>query len=270
MSELHATFEINGDGVGVLTLNRPDTLNAVSNQMLSEIRGYLDICEDPDGGVRCLLITGAGRGFCSGADLAGGGLPDTSDPSAMKTIDLGKTLERDYNPIIQRLAALRVPVVTAVNGGAAGAGCSLAIAGDITIAAKSAYFLQAFVNIGIVPDAGSSYFLPRRIGEARATAMMMLGEKIPAETALDWGLVYEVQEDDALMERALKIATKLAKGPTRSLAMIREMANKSLSNSMSEQLQLERVYQRDAGRGPEFKEGVSAFLGKRKADYTKF
>lgn len=269
MSDLHATFEIK-DSIGVLTLNRPDRLNAVSNQMLSEIRGYLDICEDPDGGVRCLLITGAGRGFCSGADLAGGGLPSGGDKDAMKKIDLGMTLERDYNPMIQRLAGMRCPVITAVNGGAAGAGCSLAIAGDITVAAKSAYFLQAFVNIGIVPDAGSSYFLPRRIGEARAAAMMMLGEKIPAETALDWGLIYEVVDDEALMDRAMAIADKLAKGPTRSLALIREMANTSLSNDLSSQLQLERKYQKAAGRGPEFREGVSAFLEKRKADYTKF
>jgi len=264
----HTLFEIK-DSIGILTLNRPERLNAVSNQMLGEIRDVLDIVEDPEGGVRCLLITGAGKGFCSGADLAGGGLPSVENKSALKKIDLGKTLERDYNPIIERLVALRVPVVNAVNGGAAGAGCSLAIVGDIVVAAKSAYFLQAFVNIGIVPDAGSSYLLPRRIGEARATAMMMLGEKIPAETALDWGLIYEVTEDDALMDRAMAIATKLAKGPTRSIALIRDMAAQSMGNSLSAQLHLERIYQRDAGRGPEFREGVSAFLEKRKADFTK-
>ncbi|MEM7571149.1 MAG: enoyl-CoA hydratase-related protein [Pseudomonadota bacterium] len=268
MADLHATFDIQ-DSVGVLTLNRPDRLNAISNQMLSEIRSYLDICEDPDGGVRCLLITGSGRGFCSGADLAGGGLPSGGDKDAMKKLDVGLTLERDYNPIIQRLASLRVPVVTAVNGGAAGAGCSFAIAGDIAIAAKSAYFLQAFVNIGLVPDAGSSFFLPRRIGEARAAAMMMLGEKIPAETAQDWGLVYEVVDDEALMERAMAVAVKLANGPTRAISLIREMANTSLSNDMSTQLQMERKYQKIAGRSPEFREGVAAFLEKRKADFTK-
>lgn len=269
MSDAHTLFEIK-NSIGVLTLNRPDRLNAVSNQMLKEIKEVLDIVEDPDGGVRCLLITGAGRGFCSGADLAGGGLPDTSDKKAAKKIDLGKTLERDYNPIIERLAGLRVPIVNAINGGAAGAGCSLAIAGDIVIAAKSAFFLQAFVNIGIVPDAGSSYFLARRVGEARAMAMMLLGEKIPAETAQDWGLIYEVTEDDALMDRAMQIADKLAKGPTRSIALIRDMANQSMGNSLSAQLNVERQYQKAAGRGPEFAEGVSAFLEKRKADYTKF
>lgn len=269
MSDSHITFEIK-NSIGILTLNRPDRLNAVSNQMLKEIRDALEIVEDPDGGVRCLLITGAGRGFCSGADLAGGGLPSVSDKKTMSKLDLGMTLERDYNPIIERLADLRVPIVNAINGGAAGAGCSLAIAGDIVIAAKSAYFLQAFVNIGIVPDAGSSYFLARRIGEARAAAMMMLGEKISAETALEWGMIYEVHDENALMERAMEIATKLSKGPTRSLAMIRTMANQSLSNTLSEQLRLERENQKAAGRGPEFMEGVSAFLEKRKADYTKF
>ncbi|MEM9878882.1 MAG: enoyl-CoA hydratase-related protein [Pseudomonadota bacterium] len=266
--QAHTLFEIK-DSIGVLTLNRPERLNAMSNQMLQEIRGVLDIVEDPESGVRCLMITGAGKGFCSGADLAGGGLPDVKDKKAAGKIDLGKTLERDYNPIIERLAALRVPIVNAVNGGAAGAGCSLAIAADIVIAAKSAYFLQAFINIGIVPDAGSSYFLPRRIGEARAMAMMMLGEKIPAETALDWGLIYEVVDDEALMARAMEIATKLANGPTRSIALIRNMANQSMGNSLTQQLHVERVYQRDAGRGPEFREGVSAFLEKRKADFTK-
>ncbi|MGD1954427.1 MAG: enoyl-CoA hydratase-related protein [Sphingomonadales bacterium] len=269
MSEPHILFEVK-ESIATLTLNRPERLNAVSNQMLKEIQEAFETIEDPESGIRCLILTGAGRAFCSGADLAGGGLPSTKDKSAMKKIDLGMTLERDYNPLIERLAALRVPVVNAVNGAAAGAGCSLAIAGDIVIAAKSAYFLQAFVNIGIVPDAGSSYFLPRRIGEARAAAMMMLGEKIHADTAVDWGLVYEVVDDEALQTRALEIATKLAKGPTRALAMIRKMANQSLGNSRSEQLRLEREYQKAAGRGPEFKEGVTAFLEKRKADYTQF
>lgn len=260
----HIRFSID-DGVACLTLNRPDRLNAISIQMVDEMDAALDLVEDKSKGARCLLLTGEGRGFSSGADLAAGGMPT---PGEGRAFDAGLVLERHYNPLIERLATLDVPFITAVNGPAAGAGMSFALAGDIVIAAKSAYFLQAFVNIGLVPDAGSTYFLPRLVGNARARAMMMLGEKIPAQTALDWGLIYKVVEDDALQTEAKALAEKLANGPTRALGMIRRMATQSVDNDLSAQLRLERVYQREASRTADFMEGVSSFLSKREAKFS--
>ncbi|MFZ5609011.1 MAG: enoyl-CoA hydratase-related protein [Pseudomonadota bacterium] len=264
MDFAHITFAVE-EGVALLTLNRPDRLNAISAQMLTEVNAALDQVEDAGNGARCLLLTGAGRGFSSGADLGGGGMPM---PGPGQAFDAGQVLEQYYNPLIERLADLPVPFITAVNGPAAGAGMSFAIAGDIVLAARSAYFLQAFVNIGLIPDAGSTYFLPRLVGAARARAMMMLGEKIPAETALRWGLVYDVVDDDALMPRARELARKLAQGPTRALRLIRHAAAASSENTLSRQLRLEREYQRQAGRTADFMEGVSAFLGKRPAKFT--
>ena len=255
------TFEVS-DSVGLLTLNRPDSLNAINWPLLDDIGAVLSLIEGGESGVRCLLLTGAGRGFCSGAELS------RDDLSAVgPDRDIGLTLEQKYNPVFKRLRALPVPLVTAVNGAAAGAGMSLALAGDIVIAARSAYFLQAFVNIGLIPDAGSTYVVPRLVGKARAQAMMMLGEKVPAEVARDWGMIYEVAEDDALMDRARQIASSLAAGPTVALGHIRTLINASSGNSYADQLDLERAMQKAAGRTEDFVEGVSAFAQKRKAEF---
>ena len=206
----------------------------------------------PGEGARCLLLTGEGRGFSSGADLAGSGLP----------ADVGAALEAHFNPLMEALAALPIPVVTAVNGVAAGAGCSLALAGDLILAGKSAYFLQAFINIGLVPDAGANWLLPRFVGRARAMEMMMLGERVPAATALEWGLVNRVVEDAVLMEEARDLAQRLAAMPTRALGLIRRLARETEAASFSEALKAERIAQREAGETEDFRAGVVAFLGK--------
>ncbi len=246
------------DGVATLTFNRPQALNALSTEMLDEIIAALDaLAADP--AVRVLLITGAGRGFSSGADLASGGLPGG---------DVGARLESHFNPVLEKLLALPFPVVTAVNGAAAGAGCSLALAGDIVLAARSAYFLQAFVNIGLVPDVGATWLLPRLAGRARATAMMMLGERISAELAHDWGLIWQVVDDDALAETAGALARKLAAGPTKAYALIRQGIRACMDTTLSEALHVERVNQREAGKTSDFIEGVQAFLQKRPAAFT--
>jgi 2-(1,2-epoxy-1,2-dihydrophenyl)acetyl-CoA isomerase len=248
------------DGLATLTLNRPDRLNALSGNLKKEILGAVRQIAQPHSGVRCLLITGAGRGFCAGADLMDGGLGAGADP--------GANLMDTYQALFTELSALELPIVAAVNGVAAGAGMSLAIAADIVVAANSAYFLQAFVNIGLVPDAGSTFVLPRLVGNARARAMMMLGEKIPAATALEWGMIYKMVEDEALMTEARHIAEKLAKGPTKALSEIRKLVASSADNSFAAQFQAEAIAQRVAGRTHDCVEGVSAFVQKRDANFT--
>ena len=199
MSYEQIQAEISPASVGAITLNRPDSLNALTSQMLDELRDA--VTRLPGEGARCLLLTGAGRGFSSGADLAsGGGLPD----------DVGLALEQHFNPLMEAIAAAPVPVVAAVNGPAAGAGASLALMADIVIAARSAYFLQAFVNIGLVPDAGATWLLPRLIGRARAMEMMMLGGRLTAEKAAEWGMISRVVEDEFLAEEAVALAANLA------------------------------------------------------------
>jgi 2-(1,2-epoxy-1,2-dihydrophenyl)acetyl-CoA isomerase len=251
------------DGLVSLTLNRPQALNALSLAMLEEMADALDRIRD-EGTARALLITGAGRAFCSGADLA----PAPDSGARRRSVDAGAVLETHYNPIVERLAVLPVPVVAAVNGPAAGGGCSLALAADIVVASKAAYFLQAFVNIGLVPDVGSTWVLPRLIGRARAQAMMMLGERIPAETAEAWGMIWKVVEPDALMDEARAVAVRFAQGPTRALSLIRTGARECLEVPLSQALQIERRNQRMAGASPDFAEGVSAFLQKRPAKFT--
>lgn len=250
------------DGIATITLNRPERLNALSNELMSELAAALDEI-DADDAIRCLLLTGAGRGFCSGADLASG---DLNKDGGMP--DLGNALHERYHPVIRRLAAYRMPVVCAVNGPAAGAGMSLALTGDIVIAAKSATFLQAFANIGLVPDAGSTYFLPRLAGSARAMGMAMLGEPLPAETAADWGLIWKCVADAELMAEAQKVAAKFASGPTVGLGLIRRIMRQSHDNTLDSQLEVEREAQRLAGRSRDFVEGVMAFLQKRPAKFT--
>ncbi|SDD61710.1 enoyl-CoA hydratase-related protein [Kordiimonas lacus] len=250
-------FSIN-DGLATITFNRPDRLNALSAKLKSEFLLALRSLNRQDSEARALLITGAGRGFCAGADLAEGGNEDR---------DMGASLTDTYHPFLTELANLRIPVVSAVNGVAAGAGMSIAISADIVIAAKSAYFLQAFVNIGLVPDAGSTFLLPRLVGLNRARSMMMLGEKVPADKALDWGLVYDVVEDDALLDTATKLATKLASGPTVALGSIRHLLAQSLTNDYQGQLAAEATAQRVAGRTEDCVEGVMAFIQKREAAF---
>ncbi|HVN43581.1 MAG TPA: enoyl-CoA hydratase-related protein [Steroidobacteraceae bacterium] len=238
-------------GIATLTLNRPATLNALNRSIVAELIDAFDRVRD-EHVARALLITGAGRAFSSGAELAGG-LPQ----------DCGAELETHYNPLLERLMALPLPVICAVNGPAAGAGCSLALAADIVLAARSAYFLQAFINIGLVPDVGSTWMLPRIVGRARAQAMMLLGERIPAERAEQWGMIYRCVDDAALGPESLAIATKLANGPTRAYALLRQALRESLECSLTESLQIERTNQWHAGRTQDFLEGVTAFLGKR-------
>jgi 2-(1,2-epoxy-1,2-dihydrophenyl)acetyl-CoA isomerase len=239
-------------GFAAVTIARPERLNALSGQTVDELRAAVEQVGASE--ARCLLLTGEGRGFSSGADLAsGGGLPD----------DAGLALEKHFNPLIEALFRLEMPVVAAVNGPCAGAGCSLALAADIVIAARSAYFLQAFVNIGLIPDAGATWLLPRLAGRARAMEMMMLGEKVDAEKAFAWGLVSRVVDDEVLMDEAAALATRLAKGPTMALGLIRKLAREAAHLPLSDALAAERAAQREAGRTQDFRGAVMAFLEKR-------
>ncbi len=248
-------FQIDA-GVATLTLNRPERLNAFTDAVHVDIRAAMDVL-DRDGTVRCLVITGAGRGFCAGADLSA----RAAQGNAPR--DAGASLENNYNPLIRRLRDLAVPTIAAVNGPAAGAGMSLAMACDIVIAARSASFLQAFCNIGLVPDAGSTYFLPRLIGRQRAAGMALLGEKLPAETAAEWGLIWKCVDDDKLQAEVAALASKLANGPSKGLGLIKRALQDSWNNDLPRQLDVERDFQRVAGASSDFAEGVAAFLQKR-------
>src|SRR5690242_10164034 len=246
------------DGLATLTLNQPAKLNAVSRKMIAEIKAaWEDIAAD--GSVRAVLLTGAGRGFCAGADL--------SDPDRANDADSGSALEKFFNPTIRLMRALPKPIVAAVNGVAAGVGMSFALASDIAIAAKSASFLQAFARIGLLPDGGSTWFLPRLVGEQRARALAMLAPQIKAEQAKQWGLIWDVAEDADLMKVATEVARRLADGPTLSLARIKEAMNRAATQPLSAQLDVERDFQRELGKSADFKEGVAAFLAKRKPTF---
>ena len=243
------------DHIATITLNRPERMNACSLDMAGEINDALSTME----GARCLIITGAGRGFCSGADLAAFGERSISGGEGSYI-----ALTRHYNPLMMNLARLNMPIITAVNGAAAGVGCSIGLVGDFVIAGKSGYFLQAFVNIGLVPDGGASWMLPRMVGKARATQMMMLGEKIGGEQAADWGLIYKCVEDDQLMAEARALATRLANGPTISYAIMRKNILTAMENSYAEALLAEAEGQRIAGSSADAAEGGLAFMEKRK------
>jgi 2-(1,2-epoxy-1,2-dihydrophenyl)acetyl-CoA isomerase len=246
-------------GVAMLTLNHPEVMNAISIDMLEGLGDAMDFVEDKANGVRCVVLTGAGKGFCAGANLQG---RDTGGKRGA-----GSVLESHYHPLLRRMRHLHCPIVSAVNGAAAGAGMSLALMGDLVLAARSAYFLQAFRRIGLVPDAGSTYLLPRLVGLARAMELSLLGEKLPAEKALDWGLINRVYDDAALMGEAKTMASELANGPTASLAFIRKLYWESPENTFEQQLDLEFRTQRLAGATADFKEGVTAFLEKRPAKF---
>ena len=243
-----------------LTLNRPDVLNAISPLMLKELDSALTDLPNDAG---CLLITGNGRAFCSGHDMVN---PDGS-PNLPE--DAGLLLETSYNPLMRKLRALPVPVVIAVNGIAAGAGCSLAAAGDIILASESASFLLAFVKIGLVPDAGLTWALTRALGPARALEMMMLGDRIPAKSLFDWGLFNRLCDPADLQEEALALATRLANGPSLSLKLIREGVHTAMESGFSDMLELERRNQLAAGLHPDYIEGVTAFTEKRAAKFNR-
>ncbi|MBS0488969.1 MULTISPECIES: enoyl-CoA hydratase/isomerase [unclassified Phenylobacterium] len=251
------------DGIGVITLADPSTLNAAGLDLMDELQqAFAAMKADPT--VRCVVLTGEGRGFCSGANLSGRGpAAETPDPEGP---DAGASLEAVYNPFVTSLREYPVPIVTAVNGVAAGVGCSLALMGDIIVAAESAYFLQAFRRIGLVPDGGSTYLLPRLIGKARAMEMALLGDKVPAKTALDWGLVNRCVADDQLMATAMELAKALATGP-KALGAIRKLVWESLDEEWAAQLHAERVAQKTAGRTEDSREGILAFLQKRPAEF---
>jgi len=251
------------DGIGVITLADPSTLNAAGLDLMEELVDAADAMK-ADEDVRCLIITGEGRGFCSGANLSGRGTaPANPDPEGP---DAGAALETVYNPFVTSIRDYPIPIVTAVNGPAAGVGCSLALMGDIIVAAESAYFLQAFRRIGLVPDGGSTYLLPRLIGKARAMEMALLGEKVPAATAEAWGLINRCMPDDKLMPTAMEFAKALATGP-KALGSIRKLIWDSLDEEWSSQLHAERMAQKLAGRTEDNREGVLAFLQKRPAQF---
>lgn len=247
------------DGVALISLADSATLNALKAETVNELRQAFTRAENE---ARCAILTGEGRGFSSGANLSGGSPTMAEDGLP----DAGAVLETHYNPFVTQLRDLSIPFVTAINGPAAGVGCALALMGDIVVAAESAYFLQAFRRIGLVPDGGSTYLLPRATTRARAMELMLLGERLPATKALEWGLINRCVPDAELMAAAQTIARELAAGP-RSLAMIRKLAWDSLDADWRAQLRAEREMQRDAGRTSDFFEGVQAFLQKRPAQF---
>ncbi len=248
--------------VAVLTLNRPQRLNAAPPQMFEEIHSVLD--QLPALGARALLITGAGRAFCSGADLAESRNPSATSGGARAY----KVLTESYGPAMLALSRLALPVVNAVNGPAAGVGSALALAADFVLAAKSAYFLQAFVNIGLVPDGGTTWMLARLVGKARATEMMMLGERLPAEQAQAWGLIYRAVDDAELLPQALALAQRLATGPTRALGLMRQGLARALEQDYAEALAVEATHQYLAADSADAREGGAAFMARRKAQFT--
>ena len=248
--------------VAVITLNRPQRLNAAPPQMFDDIRAALQ--QLPAMGARALLITGEGRAFCSGADLQSRAEAGTDTPAETRGARTFRALTQHYSPTMLALSQLGIPVVTAVNGVAAGIGCSLALAGDFVLAARSAYFLEAFVNIGLVPDGGATWMLARQVGKARATEMIMLGERIPAEKAESWGLIYQAVDDADLMPQAMALAERLANGPTRALGMMRQGLARALAQSYEEALATEAAHQSLAADSADAAEGGKAFLERRK------
>jgi 2-(1,2-epoxy-1,2-dihydrophenyl)acetyl-CoA isomerase len=254
---MHILFEIE-QGVARLTLNRPDVLNSFNRAMARELSDALASIATNDA-VRAVLLTGAGRGFCAGQDLAEASpRPDGSLP------DLGDFVRDGYNPIIRAIRTLEKPVVCAVNGVAAGAGANLAFACDLVFASREASFIQSFAKIGVIPDSGGTFILPRIVGLQRATALTMLAEKITAEQAEEWGLVYRVVEPPALVDVTFTVAAQLATQPTRGLGLIKRAFNHSLGVDLDKQLDYEEELQREAGRTADYAEGVRAFLEKRK------
>jgi len=245
------------NGVGRITLNRPDRLNSFTSAMHAEVRDALAAAKS-DATLRVLLLTGAGRGFCAGQDLS-----DRAVAPGEAAVDLGASIETNYRPLVLALRALPLPVVCAVNGVAAGAGANLALACDIVIATKSASFIQAFCKIGLIPDSGGTYFLPRVVGSARAMGLALLGDKLHAEQAAAWGLIWKCVEDSEFTDAVEGLLTQLAQAPTRGLAEIKRALHASAGNTLETQLDLERDTQRELGYSADYREGVAAFLEKR-------
>ncbi len=242
-------------GVAVITLNRPDKLNSFNQLMAYDVQSALDHCmENPE--IRCVVITGSGRAFCAGQDL--------EEAIAADAATIEEHVELKYNPMVQRIRAIKKPVIAAVNGVAAGAGANLAYCCDIIVAAESAKFIQSFINIGLFPDTGGTYFLPRMVGFHKATAMMMLGDKMTAQESKDLGIVHQVFPDDELMDGAMTLAKRMAKMPTKGLGLIKKAINMSLRHDLDQQLEVEKDLQGRAGRTHDNAEGINAFLEKRK------
>ncbi len=254
-------FEIT-EGVAVLTLNRPDSLNSFNAAMHAEVRDALKQVKTNEA-IRCLLITGNGRGFCAGQDLSDRNVaPGTEAPN------LGESIEKNYNPMIRTISALEMPVICAVNGVAAGAGANIALACDIVLASTSASFIQAFCKIGLVPDSGGTWTLPRAVGTPRALALSLLGDKVSAAQAEQWGMIWKAVAPEELQGMALTMAKQLATQPTKGLALIKRAIKASSTNTFDEQLDLERDLQTIAGRTADYREGVAAFMAKRPAEFT--
>ncbi|KYQ79745.1 enoyl-CoA hydratase [Acinetobacter lactucae] len=249
------------NGVGYLTFNRPKALNSFNVDMHREVAEVLNLwTKNPD--VRCVVISGEGRGFCAGQDLG----DRVVDPNA-EAPDLGYSIETYYNPLIKTIVNMPKPVICAVNGVAAGAGANIALACDLVIAAKSANFVQAFCRLGLVPDSAGTWFLPRAVGHARAMGLTLLGDKLPAETAKEWGMIWDVVEDAELKTKVTELAERLAKQPTFGLSLIKKAIHQSSNNTFDEQVLLERDFQRIAGRSEDYREGVQAFMNKREPNF---
>jgi 2-(1,2-epoxy-1,2-dihydrophenyl)acetyl-CoA isomerase len=253
-------FEVDS-GIARLTLNRPDKLNSFNIQMHAEVRQAL--ASIPSSGARVLVLTGAGRGFCAGQDLG-----DRAVAPGSQGVDLGESIENRYNPLVLALRNLAMPVIAAVNGVAAGAGANIALACDIVIAARSANFVQAFSKLGLIPDSGGTWFLPRLVGDARAMGLTLLGNKLPAEQAAAWGLIWQCVEDAELAGAVDAMARQFAVAPTRGLAATKNALRRSWQNTFEEQLDVERDVQRELGRSSDYAEGVAAFTEKRTPRFT--
>ncbi len=261
MSYANIRFEV-ADGIARLTLNRPERLNSFNDAMHAEVRDAIGRVRI-DASMRVLLLTGAGRGFCAGQDLGDRAVAPGADP-----VDLGASIERNYKPLVLSLRALPLPVLCAVNGVAAGAGANIALACDIVIAAKSASFVQAFSRIGLIPDSGGTYLLPRLIGTARAMGLALFGDKLSAEDAAAWGLIWKCVDDAELAPAADSMLRQLATAPTRGLAATKQAIYAAAANALEAQLDLERDLQRELGRSADYREGVAAFSAKRPPQFT--
>ena len=246
------------DGVGKITLNRAEKYHSFVREMALQLQDVLDICKE-DENVRAILITAEGKAFCAGQDLG-----EATDPNGP---ELTQIVQEHYNPIIRKIRYIEKPVVAAVNGVAAGAGASIAICCDIVVATESASFIQAFSKIGLIPDSAGTFFLPRLVGMQKATALMMTAESVSAKDAEEMGMIYKVFPDDKFVEESWKLVSKLDKMPTKGLGLTKQLLNASYSNNLEQQLDMEDKYQTIAGNSCDFKEGVNAFLEKRKANF---
>ena len=255
----YETIEFKQEGaIARLTLNRPERLNSFTVQMHEEVADALGRLE----GARVLVLTGAGRGFCAGQDL------NDRAVAPGEAVDLGESVELRYNPLIRKLVSLPFPVIARVNGVAAGAGANIALACDVVIAAQSAKFIQSFASIGLIPDSGGTWVLPRLVGQARALGLALTAEPLPAEKAADWGLIWKAVPDDALDSEVHALASKFAAAPTRGLARIKQMIRESWGHGLDEELDLQRDAMRELGFSDDYREGVAAFMAKRPPNFT--